>query len=62
MADRACHYCGLPIPENEKPVQAVTGNAWAHFECWYDGEPFPRDPDTGRQLLPPWAGTITARG
>jgi hypothetical protein len=45
-----CHYCTLPIPEYEKRIEAKTKNAWAHFECWYDGEPFPRDFQTGEQL------------
>jgi len=44
---RRCHGCGFPIPDNEKAVEATTGNAWKHFECWYDGGPFPRDPLTG---------------
>jgi hypothetical protein len=44
---RRCHGCGLPIPDDEKAVEAKTGNAWKHFECWYDGAPFPRDPLTG---------------
>jgi hypothetical protein len=43
---RRCRGCGLPIPDDEKAVEAKTGNAW-HFECWYDGAPFPRDPLTG---------------
>ena len=44
---RRCHDCELPIPDGEKAVEAKTGNAWMHFECWYDGTPFPRDPETG---------------
>lgn len=44
---RTCHFCGLPIPDDEKAIQATTKNGWAHFECWYDGTPFERDPDTG---------------
>jgi hypothetical protein len=44
---RRCHDCGLPIPDDEKAIKAKTGNAWKHFECWYDGTPFPRDPQTG---------------
>ncbi len=44
---RRCYDCGLPIPADEKAVEAKTGNAWKHFECWYDGAPFPRDPLTG---------------
>jgi hypothetical protein len=44
---RRCHYCKLPIPEAERAVRAQTGNAWAHFECWYDGQVFDRDPVTG---------------
>jgi hypothetical protein len=44
---RRCHYCGLPIPDREHSVEALTMNAWAHFECWFDGRPWPRDPSTG---------------
>ena len=47
---RRCHYCKGPIPDEEKAIAAKTGNAWAHFECWYAGTPFKRDPVTGRQL------------
>ncbi len=47
---RRCHGCGLPIPAGEKAIQATTGNAWKHFECWYDGSVFPRDPRTGIRL------------
>lgn len=47
---RKCHFCTLPIPDNEKAVEAKTGNAWAHFECWYDRSPFPRDARTGELL------------
>jgi hypothetical protein len=47
---RACHFCGLPIPANEEAIRAKTGDAWAHFECWYDGSVFKRDADTGRPL------------
>lgn len=47
---RHCHYCKLPIPDGEKAIEATTKNAWAHFECWYDGgPPFPRDPKTGER-------------
>jgi hypothetical protein len=48
---RACHFCPFPIPDSERAIRAATDNAWAHFECWYDGTPFRRDPDTG-ELLP----------
>ncbi len=44
---RRCYDCGLPIPDDEKAIQSKTGNAWKHFECWYDGYTFPRDPLTG---------------
>ena len=40
---RVCHYCELPIPDDERAIQARTKNAWAHFECWYEGGPFERD-------------------
>jgi hypothetical protein len=41
---RACHFCQGPIPNDEKAIRARTENAWAHFECWYDGPPpFKRD-------------------
>jgi hypothetical protein len=49
---RTCHYCDLPIPDREKAIQSITGNGWAHFECWYDGTPFKRDPATGEQIRP----------
>ena len=49
---RICHFCEGPIPDDEKAVEATTGNGWAHFECWYDGTPFERDPVTGEQLRP----------
>ena len=45
--NRVCHFCEGKIPDDEGAVHAQTGNAWAHFECWYDGEPFDRDPETG---------------
>lgn len=44
---RRCHSCELPIPDGEEAIQDKTGNAWMHFECWYDGTPFLRDPLTG---------------
>lgn len=47
---RTCHFCTLPIPADEKAVRAKTGDAWAHFECWYDGSCFERDIATGRRL------------
>ena len=47
---RTCHFCKGPIPDSERGIEAVTKNAWAHFECWYDGDPFPRDPETGELL------------
>lgn len=48
---RACYFCPAPIPDDEKHVvQARTKNAWAHFECWYDGTPFKRDHETGERL------------
>lgn len=47
---RTCHFCKLPIPDDERAVEATARNGWAHFECWYDGTAFPRDPETGRQL------------
>jgi hypothetical protein len=47
---KTCHFCGLPIPDGERPIGAKTGNAYAHFECWYDGAPFPRDEQTGALL------------
>jgi hypothetical protein len=50
MSERRCHYCSGPIPDEEKAVRAKTGNAWAHFECWYDGSPFRRDPGSGEPL------------
>jgi hypothetical protein len=34
--------------DDEKAIEAKTKNAWAHFECWYDGSPFERDPKTGK--------------
>lgn len=46
---RCCHYCGIPIPSGEKAVEARTRNAWAHFECWYSGSVFKRDPVTGEK-------------
>jgi hypothetical protein len=49
---RKCHYCPYPIPDGEKAVEAKTKNAWAHFECWYDGTPLKRDPKTGEQISP----------
>jgi len=49
---RVCHHCDIVIPEDEKAVLAKTGNAWMHFECWYDGAPFLRDPRTGLELAP----------
>jgi hypothetical protein len=45
---RRCCDCGLPIPDDEKAVEAKTGNAWKHFECWFDRPSFPRDPETGK--------------
>jgi len=47
MTARTCYFCERPISDDEKAIQAKTKNAWAHFECWYDGEPFDRDPITG---------------
>lgn len=47
---RTCHVCGLPIPDTEGAVEARGKNAWAHFECWYDGAPLARDPKTGAFL------------
>lgn len=47
---RKCHFCPFPIPDEEKAVHSITGEAWAHFECWYDGAPLPRDPETGERL------------
>jgi hypothetical protein len=46
---RTCHFCALPIPADERAVEAKTKNAWAHFECWYDGVPLDRDPTTGER-------------
>lgn len=40
---RACHYCDLPIAEDESAIEAKTKNAWAHVTCWYDGGPFERE-------------------
>ena len=50
MSKRICHYCKLPIPDGEKAIEAETKNAWAHFECWYDGVPFKRDHETGKEI------------
>jgi hypothetical protein len=50
LPQRKCHFCNLPIPGAEKAVRAKTNNAWAHFECWYDGSLFDRDVRTGEQL------------
>jgi len=36
------------IPDDEQAVEARTKNAWAHFECWYDGAPFSRNSATGK--------------
>ena len=47
---RCCHFCRGPIPDDERAVEAKTRNGWVHFECWYDGFPFKRDPQTGRCL------------
>ena len=47
---RKCYFCPFPIPDDEKAIRAKTDNAWAHFECWYDGSVFERDPKTGEQL------------
>ncbi len=47
---RRCWFCELPIPNHEKSIEAKTKNAWAHFECWYDGTPFNRHHWTGEQL------------
>ena len=47
---RVCHFCKLPIPDGEDAIRAKTENAWAHFECWFDGMPFERDPATGERL------------
>jgi hypothetical protein len=47
---RTCHYCKGPIPDDEKAIKATNAEAWAHFECWYDGAPFKRDPDTGERV------------
>lgn len=44
---RRCYGCGLPIPDGERAIRAKTGDAWKHFECWYDGTAFARDPETG---------------
>lgn len=49
-ANRRCHDCQGLIPDDERAVQALTKNAWMHFECWYAGLPFARDPETGRLL------------
>jgi hypothetical protein len=46
---KRCHFCKGPIPDAEKAAQAKTKNAWAHFECWYDGAPLPRDPQSGER-------------
>jgi hypothetical protein len=57
--ERECYGCGLPIPAGERAIQATTGNAWKHFECWYDGTPFPRDRETGaRQRIRGWVGLV----
>ena len=40
----------LSIPDGEDAIRAKTENAWAHFECWFDGMPFERDPATGERL------------
>jgi hypothetical protein len=40
---RRCYYCDLPMNDNDKAIQAKTGNAWAHFTCWFEGGPFERD-------------------
>lgn len=43
-ARRTCHYCDLPIPDDDtSAMEATTKNAWAHFTCWYDGGPFERE-------------------
>jgi hypothetical protein len=47
---RTCHFCRLPIPDGERAIEARSKNAWAHFECWYAGTPFKRDPKTGKEL------------
>jgi hypothetical protein len=49
---RSCYYCKLPISDDEVlAIPAMTGNAWAHFECWYDGpDGWERDPKTGKLL------------
>jgi hypothetical protein len=47
---RVCHFCKLPIPDDEAAIAAKTENAWAHFECWYDGWPLKRALRTGERL------------
>jgi hypothetical protein len=54
--DRVCHYCGLPIADDESAIEARTKNAWAHVTCWYDGGPFERE-----MLMQPLRAWVTAR-
>jgi hypothetical protein len=48
--ERTCHFCKLPIPDDEKAIEAIAKNGWAHFDCWYDGPTIKRDPRTGRKI------------
>ncbi len=41
--ERTCHYCELPIADNDRAIEAKTRNGWAHVTCWYDGGPFERE-------------------
>jgi hypothetical protein len=36
--ERTCYFCGQPI-RGAIVIPAKTGDAWAHFSCWYDGTP-----------------------
>lgn len=50
LKSRECHFCPFPIPNDERAIRSKTGDGWAHFECWYDGSVFKRDPETGKRL------------
>jgi hypothetical protein len=45
-----CYECGLPIPDDEEAIKAKNADVYKHWECWYDGTPFKRDPRTGKVL------------
>lgn len=46
-----CYYCERPIPVGEPAPKSTNTDAWAHFECWYDGGAFlNRDPETGERM------------